>query len=350
MSVATLDQAGFGIPVEIERIDRDLNKLWEDAGEKKTRASLINLVLYSENLESAFENTSLIADIAGEHACRAILILAKPDAPEARASAWINAHCRMIGEREICSEQITFVLEGDAAREPAGIVFPHLDSDLPLCLWWQAPLRKPVDARFWAWVDRLIYDSAEWGDTPAGSFAVAREICGLRDGRTVPGDLNWMRVLGTRFALASLFDHALALERIRSLDHVEITHGPRGRMTALLLLGWLAARLDWTLQPMMASPFFSAPDGRQITFALQETDGAHISGCRFVSADREFLLDRQPGTTLYEATVSCPSVQEHPRVVHVGSEKTADLLISELSRGGRHTQYLASLQKIAPLI
>ncbi len=32
-----------GLPVEIGRIDQELGKLWEESGDTKTRASLINL-------------------------------------------------------------------------------------------------------------------------------------------------------------------------------------------------------------------------------------------------------------------------------------------------------------------
>jgi len=131
-----------GIPVAIGSIDRELGRLWEEAGDSKTRASLINLVLYSEKDDD--DSSKLVADIADEHACRAIVILARPAATETRARAWINAHCHKAGTRQICSEQITFELEGTAANALPGIVFPHLDSDLPLCLWWRAPLRETM--------------------------------------------------------------------------------------------------------------------------------------------------------------------------------------------------------------
>ena len=38
-----------GMPVEIGRIDKELGKLWEETGDTKTRASLINLAIYTEN-------------------------------------------------------------------------------------------------------------------------------------------------------------------------------------------------------------------------------------------------------------------------------------------------------------
>ncbi|MGB7839012.1 MAG: glucose-6-phosphate dehydrogenase assembly protein OpcA, partial [Terrimicrobiaceae bacterium] len=104
-----------GLPVEIGRIDKELGKLWEETGDTKTRASLINLAIYTESAESVAGNTNLISQIASQHACRALLIFANPGAPREGARAWISAHCHLAGkgERQICSEQITFQLDGE---------------------------------------------------------------------------------------------------------------------------------------------------------------------------------------------------------------------------------------------
>ena len=62
------------MPVEIGQIDRELKKLWETGGEKMTRASLINLAVYSEAKDSLGANTQIVAQITEDHACRAIVI------------------------------------------------------------------------------------------------------------------------------------------------------------------------------------------------------------------------------------------------------------------------------------
>src|SRR3712207_9586401 len=65
-----------GLPVELGKIERELKKLWEQGGEVMTRASLINLAVYSEAPDSLRTNTQLVAEITREHACRAIVIAA----------------------------------------------------------------------------------------------------------------------------------------------------------------------------------------------------------------------------------------------------------------------------------
>lgn len=349
VSAGEMVAEGFGLPVEIGRIDRELGRLWEEAGESKTRASLINLVLYSEKEDELAPNTRLLAELASRHACRAIVILAMPEEPTSRAQAWINAHCHMAGQRQICSEQITFRLEGDAASALPGIVFSHLDSDLPLCLWWQAPFRKTMDEDLWSWVDRLIYDSAKW-DQPADAFDLLQSIGSSGGGRTVLGDLNWARVLGARIALAALFDHASALAAIPSLDRVELVHAPGSRTSALLLLGWFASRLGWNLQPTISPPVFLSREGHPIECVLEEKEGETISRCTFAAGAEQFCLSRQPGHEFFEATVGGPDAENHPRVLTAGKESLPDLLLSELSRGGRHGHYRQAVSTIRPLL
>ncbi len=339
-----------GLPVEIGRIDQELGKLWEESADAKTRASLINLAVYTESADAVASNTDLIAQIASQHACRAILIFANRQAEAAGAKAWISAHCHMAGkgERQICSEQITFQLDGDTTSSLPNIVFSHVDSDLPLCFWWQAPFREPIDSKLWSWVDRLIYDSQTWTD-PAAQLALVRRISALADTRTLLCDLNWSRLLSSRFALASLFDHASALPSLRQIQHVAITHAPGARSTALLLLGWLAAQLGWTLDSVLARHAFRNAARREITFDLSEAEGACVSSCRFLAGNAEFELTRQPDAEFFHGVLR-GDFGEASQLLPAGRDRLTDVLLMELSRGGDHPLYHKALGAIEPLI
>src|SRR2546423_14196117 len=98
-----------GLPIEIGKIDRELKKLWAEGGGAKTRASLINLAVYSEAPGSLPVNTRIISEITEDHACRAIVIGANPGAKENRVEAWINVHCHVSrsGSKQVCSEQLS---------------------------------------------------------------------------------------------------------------------------------------------------------------------------------------------------------------------------------------------------
>src|SRR5450432_2832534 len=163
------------MPVEVGKIDRELKKLWEQGDEKMTRASLINLAVYSEAQDSLGKNTQIVAQITEDHACRAIVIAADPSAKEERVEAWIAAHCHVsgAGSKQVCSEQLSFSLAGSFAKLLPNIVFSHLDSDLPFYLWWQGEFHDPMDPQLWTWVDRLIYDSRPWENFDAQMRRVA---------------------------------------------------------------------------------------------------------------------------------------------------------------------------------
>ena len=156
----------------------------------------------------ARKNTQLIAGIAQNHACRAIVIGANPGAKENRVEAWISAHCHVsrAGGKQICSEQLSFLLEGPCTNLLPSIVFSHLDSDLPLHLWWQDEFPDPMDPQLWAWVDRLIYDSQTWKNFDAQMRLVETAQNEAKQ-RIVLCDLNWTRLDKVRLALAQFFDH-----------------------------------------------------------------------------------------------------------------------------------------------
>jgi glucose-6-phosphate dehydrogenase assembly protein OpcA len=338
-----------GLPVEIGKIDRELGKLWEETGDSKTRASLINLAIYTENAESVAENTNLISEIASQHACRALLIFANPDAPLEAARAWISAHCHLAGkgQGQICSEQITFQLDGGMVAALPNIVFSHLDSDLPLYFWWQGTFREPLDEKLWGWVDRLIYDSAAW-DAPAEQFRLVQKIRTLTEIRIILCDLAWARLIGARYAIAQLFDHSCALARINEIKHVTISCAEHS--TGLLLLGWLAAQLGWKLQSLNQSEHFVSPAGASINFETRVVEGPTIGLCAFECGDATLEITRQPGSDYFQARIGCEGVSDATMFVPAGKNGMADTLVAALGRGGKHPLYIKALAAIDPLL
>ena len=336
-----------GIAVPIGGIEKELGRLWEESGDDKTRASLINLAVYNEKQGSLQTNSAIVQGIAGEHAMRAILIEADPGAEGSSADAWINMHCYPRGSKggAVCSEQISFRLGGLAARSLQSVVFSHLDSDLPLALWWQADFRSPVEGKLWRWVDRLLFDSRHWKD-PAGQFSTVSAIAGLPEARTVLCDLNWARCLPVRQALAGLFDAPSTLPEIRRIRSLDITHAPGFRSTALLLAGWLADRLGWNLD---SSDSFRDPSGARVKLTLRESAGASIARLHVVSEGASFEVRRDPDSDQYVTSASGSAIPNSGRMVRAPREETREILLAELARGGRHPLYTTAVQSIGPL-
>lgn len=342
-----------GLAVEVGDIERQLGLLWEQSEAAKARASLVNLVIYSESPQAIEFNTPLLAEIAADHAFRALLVQARPDAPRSGVQAWITAHCHLrgAGQKEICSEQITFLLDGRAAGLLSSIVFSHLDSDLPLYLWWQGPLHPDPEPMLWSWVDRLLVDSNTW-KSPSQQFGILAEIEGLGRGRCAIGDLTWTRLFHLRYAVAQIFDNPAARRRTDDVQHLSITHDPRHRLTALELLGWIASRLGWVLDTADGRPVFCTREGRTVGFRLNQeaSDGSCVTAVEFDFGDATARVRRDKDADFYRIDFEAPGSPPFRRMLPAGRENTADILLSELSRASRHPLFWPAIRAIEPLL
>ncbi len=345
----TADSIAVGKPVEIGQIERELKKLWEQGGEAMARASLVNLAVYSEAPDSLRANTQLIAQITENHACRAIVIAATPSAAQDQVEAWISAHCHVsrAGSKHVCSEQISFALGGSRARLLPNIVFSHLDSDLPFYLWWQGEFHDPMDAQLWTWVDRLLFDSQEWTDFDLQMRLLEGTRRESHD-RIVLCDLNWTRLIHTRFALAQFFDHSTCLARLTEIDRIEIDYEATHRSTALLLLGWLTAQLGWVPDHASKGEQFQLTDsrGRFITVAFQAKAGDPIGRCSIFCDDAEFRVVNPPDTDLLEISHHVAGKERMHELMPASGIDPVALMGQELMRGGPHQVYLRAVEAV----
>jgi glucose-6-phosphate dehydrogenase assembly protein OpcA len=351
--IAPAQTFALGMPVEIDKIERELKKLWAEGGESMTRASLINLAVYSREPGSLERNTQIVAQVTEDHACRAIVIAVDPSAKESHIEAWIAAHCHVsrAGARQVCSEQISFMLSEESRPLLLSIVFSHLDSDLPFYLWWQGELHQPNNPQLWSRVDRLIYDSVEWFDVEP-QLQVLDEAREEAKHRLVLCDLNWMRLVHLRLALAQFFDTPAAQEQLANINSVEITHAPRHRSTAMLLVGWLAAQLGWML--------IEAPDENTVGFAdcagettrviFTEAEGEPISRCSLFCGGAEFRVAQKAGADLLEASSHFGGEARTHQLMPAGRNDPVALAGEELMRGGPHRVYLRALQTVRGLL
>jgi glucose-6-phosphate dehydrogenase assembly protein OpcA len=350
---AIAETHSLGFPVEIGKIDQELKKLWQESEGSMTRASLVNLAVYSEDAGSLNKNTQLIAKITENHTCRAILIEADCKANENRVDAWISAHCHVsgAGSKQVCSEQISFLLKGGCTTLLPSIVFSHLDSDLPFYLWWQEEFREPMDPQLWAWVDRVIYDSQQWDDFRAQMSLVEAAEQDANQ-RIVLCDLNWTRLDSVRFALAQFFDHPASHHNFAAIKSVRIDFAPGFRSTALLFAGWLAAQLNWQSDKTGAANklSFVGPLGRKIDIELNERPGEPIGEVAMATPDVEFLVAHSKCEDLLEVSRGKPGEKRMPQLMPAGKNDPVSLMSDELARGGPHHVYLHAVNRIRDLL
>ena len=351
---ATAETVSLGLPVAIDRIDRELKKLWSEGEGAMTRASLMNLAVYSEEPESLTHNTRLLARITENHACRAIVIGADPRAKNDRMEAWISAHCHLsrAGTKRVCSEQISFLLEGAMVKLLPSIVFSQLDSDLPLYLWWQSEFAEPMDPQLWSWIDRLIYDSQSWRDFNAQIRLVEMAQREAKQ-RIVLCDLNWTRLVHFRLAFAQFFDHPGSHHHFREIKNGSIIFGNGFRSTAILFVGWLAAQLGWEIRSEKnAGPIeLGNSDGETVRIQLQEKgDDAPIASFTAQSHGIEFQVTQADCGDLLEVCRSKLGEVPARQVLPSSENDPVKLMSEELMRGGPHHVYLRAVEKVRELL
>lgn len=368
---ATLTWSGRAI--DVDHIESELARLrYEAAGEPSgghgfaIRTSLLNLVVYAEDEESVRAAGQTILRLSGHHPSRTLLVTARPGGGEARIDARLAAHCHIAAglEQQVCCEEVTLAIAGPAADHLHSIVVPLLVPDLPVYVWWDAPL--PADTHVFEEMmesaDRLIVDSAQLaGPGPAlAGIAALRRIPGRG-----AGDLNWQRLdtwcrVAARHLGAAPLNHLLGdVTRIEAGYAGGAGEAPSAQ--AYLLLGWLARRLGWdTTNAAGAEPgTASVPRGR-LQAVIAATAAAHegIEPGWLTSIEISFgadgedarVLIRRPEDPLHlTITVAEPQGAMEESVVIEACARD-EMLARELEQTARDTEYEAALDATLPLI
>ena len=334
----TLNTSILGQEVPLGRVDQSLKELWgqDDA---RAKASLMNFAIYSETPSSLEANTQLLAEITQEHACRGLLILVLPEATPPKARAWITAHCQLHdGHKSVCSEQVSFVLEGGNMNQVRNIVFAHLDSDLPLIVWWQGDLTPNFDERFYSVMDLLFVDSAQWSN-PSHDFGILQTAQTQSTAKFRIYDLAWLRSHLIRTAFASCFSDALALAELRSVDRLEIIHGQGHRMSGLLFAAWLGSRLKCALDTSDGDICLVLPEGSRLSVSFTTGPGNEaLQRVTLRSPQAVFCASRECGAS-YVCTKVMIDGHQHEQMLPADLVSDAALITEQLSRLGGQSLY-----------
>ncbi len=340
----------LGAEVALPKIDRALKDLWAD-DETKTRASLINFAIYSEDPDALQANVERLDQITAEHACRALLILCLPEAGPPRARAWINALCRPYqGRQEVCSEHLSFLLEGGDAAQVQNIVFAHLDADLPLIVWWQGGLTQNFEERLYSRIGTLIVDSSSWAD-PRAEFARLAAVRADRSASFDVRDLSWTRSHFLRTALAASFQDTNARRLLPLVETVEINHARGQRCAALLLAGWIAHRMGAQLVANAKELEFVRPDGGLLRARLAEhgTEGCALQELKLAGPGLSVQITRDGASAFVHVCADCEG-HAHEEILPADVVGEAELIAEQLSRAGGGTHYASVLPLMEDLL
>ncbi len=347
--------AGMDTAVDVAGIERQLNELWQVAAESGkdpgsravTRASLFNLVVYCETDAARDHATATISELTSRNPCRAIVLSAKPDAPQPELSASITAHCHLAGggRKQVCCEQISINAAGRSVTDLPGAVLPLLESDLPTVLWWQGNFleRTELFSRLSSVADRIFFDTSMW---PVGARGRAplRELFNViaANARCNFADLSWTRLAPWRALTAEVFDEPRCRAELHKINQIAIAHGcgPGAGLRALLYASWLATQLHWSPRDAVVRIQLSARDDPDAT-------DVGIISVGLKSDSATVSIHKNHGERAASATVEMPDVCGLPRKRAFWPTDDASLISQELDHSARHTVYERALAMAA---
>jgi glucose-6-phosphate dehydrogenase assembly protein OpcA len=376
--VIAIDETFWGAPAaSIDALERELARLRRAAvaqarerGRTIARASVLNLVVYAEREVHARRAARTVADLAIRHPSRAIVILGDRDREGVLASVRLHCHVPQVdGAQPILYEQILARVMGDLDERIASVVIPLLVPDLPVFLWWTGT--PPRDARHLddlvKLADRFILDSADF----ARADLTLPEIADLMRHNVAITDLNWARLTPWRELIAQFFDVPSwrpfldGITGVRAGFAVDMDGRDIHPSQALLLLGWLASRLDWrpveAIAPAEAGGLLfkvARADGAPVMVRLRPRferglDAGDVSGVRIQAvvgkSTAEFVVKRAPDERHATTTAIIDGVVRGERVVPLPALGIRDLLGEELAIAGNDDVYEGALGALMAL-
>ncbi|RFC49350.1 MAG: Glucose-6-phosphate dehydrogenase assembly protein OpcA, contains a peptidoglycan-binding domain [Verrucomicrobia bacterium] len=354
-----IDDGLFGEETPLGEIDLRLDKYFSvEPG--VTRASLMNLAIYTEHPESLADDDESLNRITRNHACRALLLGVLPDLGGLSVRCWIKARCQLgpDAKGKLCSEQVTFLLGGDCQSCLTNLVFCHLRSDLPLVMWWRGELSHHFQESLYTLIDRLILDSSRWAN-PVPQFAkIAQAVTAPtgrlsdRRGQLLVHDLAYTRGHQHRRAVAVLFDPPAARQFLPEINRIEIVHTPTHRHTGLYLAAWITRQLGAELvQRVGAAYHYERPGGARISLSLLEQNRGTSAipsilleggGARFevIASEASLLLEIRSRFGVHQTSSFLPGPSQ-------GDE---DLVNEILMRGGSNLLLAQVLPRMAAML
>jgi len=257
----------------MEEVEDVLSSLWRMSADNlriganlSVRTSVLNLIICAPDVETAQRVSIILRKLSSTHLSRVVILIL--DSSENRPNAitaWVTLRCFSVISDLMrhCFEQTTMLASGSSIRFVANIIQPLLKPDLPVYLWWLGDPPDQNDPTFAGLVDlsnRIIVDSTSFFSpeqdirTLAALFQASPE--------SALSDLNWGRLTPWRQLTIQFFDVPEYRPYLAGVDSIEIEHAvaplavptrtEQGDVSpnptrALLLAGWLKARLGWTM-------------------------------------------------------------------------------------------------------
>jgi glucose-6-phosphate dehydrogenase assembly protein OpcA len=284
-------------PGDIEAALRAMLKQRHSENASYVPARSLNLVCIVDKQWSG-EIANRLRHVGHAHAARTIVCAVEPrrTAIDAVATIASDVHPRP-GEFALLRETVIVDVGERHLPHIDTIVDPLVVTDLPTVAWAPHGHQQAIDALL-SLTQVVLLDSI---DEPDMRDALRRALTLLDDVYVV--DLAWLRSTPWRERVAATFDPPHLRPDLRTISAVTVRHHPESAVAALLLVGWLASRLDWQLSSLIArgTGFAGSAHARRqdVKITLEAAPDLRVRGLAGVTLEtasgRHFELDRGPG-------------------------------------------------------
>jgi hypothetical protein len=260
-------------------------------------ARVLNMIVLVEDAWSG-EIANRLRGVGRYHASRLLVLSHEPGRERLDARATIASdEDPTPGELALLRETVIVKIGDRHLRDLITIADPLVVTDLPTLVWSPHGHHDGVDILL-ALAQAVLVDSV---DEPLWREAIDR-ACAL-SGRTYVVDLAWLRTTPWRERVAATFDPVRVRGELKGITSVSIRHHPASTVAAMLLVGWLASRLQWQIRPLAdhdgALAGMAQAAGREVALRLDAAPEQQVRGLEGLTLEmasgRRLSLDRGPG-------------------------------------------------------
>jgi len=230
-------------PDAIEAALRELLRERHAANEALVPARVLNLIVVVERSWKG-EIANRLERVGRYHASRTVLCAVEEGRETLDARAVIGYDENVGDGISAMHEHVEIDMGPGHLAALDTIVDPVIVSELQTMIWCPHGHHEAIDA-LRGMIDVVLLDSDDDDDAAAGLTGAA----GLLRGAYVV-DLAWLRTTPWRERLASSFAPADRRAELTELTEIDVRHRQGSRASALLLVGWLASRLGWRVEPL----------------------------------------------------------------------------------------------------
>jgi hypothetical protein len=263
-------------------------------------ARVLNMIAFVDDAWSG-EIANRLRGVGRYHASRLLVLSYEPGRDRLDARATIASdEDPAPGELALLRETVIVRIGDRHLDDLLTIADPLVVTDLPTLLW--SPHGHPdVVNTLLALAQAVLVDSV---DEPLWREAIDR--AGALSRRAYVVDLAWLRSTPWRERIAATFDPLRLRPELNAITSVSVRHHPASTVAAMLLIGWLASRLNWQIGPLMGHDgalVGNAHARRQdVALRLQAAPEQQVRGLEGLTLEtasgRRLSLDRGPGGLL----------------------------------------------------